>query len=193
MISRQFINQVIELAQVEIEKYKVPSKIHFSMALTKGKQLARILGAREDLAALGTILMDIKLGEAFYLGKLDQHVKMSLEYTKNICESNQELTDEEKNIIYNSVEAHHGAITHNSLESEIVTNADCYRFIHPMGVTWWNAALGTRTDNILTILGQLNSKLEEKWKLVSLPIVKKELESYYLQYKNLFEVAAKDF
>lgn len=193
MISQKFINQISKLAQIEIDRYHAPSHIHYSMTIAKGKELAQLLDRREDLVTLGTILMDIKLGEAFSLGKLDQHVKMSLDYAKSLCESNQELTAEEKDIIYNSVESHHGAIPHNSVESEIVTNADCYRFIHPTGVTWWNAALGTRTSNFLEIVGQLDLKLQEKWKLVSLPIVKKELEPYYLQYSKLFKVAAKDF
>ncbi len=193
MISQYLIDQVSDLAKIEMEKYKVPSKVHFSMAISKGKQLARLLGAREDLVALGTILMDIKLGEAYSLNQLGLHVHMSLEYAKQILGDSDALTGPEKEIIYNSIEAHHGAISHTSLESEIVTNADCYRFIHPMGVTWWNATLGTRTDNILEILKQLDLKLEEKWQLVSLPIVKKELEPYYLQYKNLFKIAGTDF
>lgn len=193
MITQNFINQVSKLAQQEIDQYHAPSQLHYDLAIAKGKELARLLNHKEDLVTLGTILMDIKLGEAFSLGKLDQHVKMSLDYAKQICESNPDLSSEERAIIYNSVASHHGAIPHSSIESEIVTNADCYRFIHPTGVTWWNAALGTRTSNFQEIIGQLNSKLQEKWKLVSLPVVKKELEPYYLQYSKLFEVASKDF
>ena len=155
--------------------------------------MARILQANEDLVSIGVCCMDIKLGAALKANKLSEHVSMSLSWTKKFLDSNRELTAQEKSIIYNSVETHHGAVKHNSLESEIVTNADCYRFIHPTGVTWWNAVLGTRTQNFLEILKQLNFKLEEKWHLVSLPIVKKELEPYYKTYKQLFKAAAIDF
>lgn len=191
MIKNNYIKQIRQAAVAETDQYGAPSIVHLDLAENKGLEIARQLGARTDLVQLGVYCMDIKLGQAFRENRLDQHVKMSLAYTKKLLHPSTELTSQEKSVIYNSVEAHHGQVKHNSLESEIVTNADCYRFIHPIGVTWWNAALGTRFQELSPIIDGLSNKLEEKWALVSLPLAKKELEPYYQQYRELFSVVQK--
>ncbi len=74
------------------------------------------------------------------------------------------LTKEEQKKIINCVEAHHKGVKFNCVEAEICANADCYRFLHP--------------------------KMNEKHKILSLDICKKELEPYYQEFKKLFEKAS---
>ncbi len=192
MITPQLISQITDLAKGEITKYNAPSPTHFEMSLKKGKEFAKKLKARQDLVTLGICLMDVKLGEAMHAGKITEHVAMSLAYTKEILEPSHELTEQEKAIIYNAVESHHGAVPHTSLESEIVTNADCYRFIHPTGVTEFIRMLSKRElDSVVAIVEAAEAKLDEKWTLVTLPAVKAELEPYYRDYKKLFAIVKK--
>lgn len=180
----------IKLAQKEIDKTGLPHPIHFNISLKKGEELAQKLQADTRLVKVGVTLMDLKLGEAFRAGKLEDHVHMSADAAKKFLKD-YTLTDKEKDTIINCIEAHHGAVAHTSLESEIATNADCYRFIHPTGVTQFIATLGTRTSDLRSIIEQAEAKLDEKWRLVSLPIVKKELGTYYKQYKALLRSARK--
>lgn len=164
------------------------------MAAAQAKQLANKLGARPDLCELGAICMDIKLGEAFSQNKLAEHVVRSLDYTEQIM-ADMDIPQADREIILNAIAAHHGAIPHNSLESEIVTNADCYRFLHPLGIFEYLKILSRRDASATTlqILKQVQVKMDEKWALVTLPIVRAELEPYYQQYRQHFLTAATDF
>jgi len=194
MITQEFISNITKIAEAEITKYHSPSLLHFHLSQKKGRELAENLHARIDLVSLGTTLMDIKLGEALHSNQLDQHVKISLDFTKQLLEPAKELTREEKAILYNCVSAHHGQIPHNSQESEIVTNADCYRFIHPTGVFEYLRILSLRQPkDYAFIITQAKNKLVEKWSLVSLPIVKKDLKPYYNTFLDFFSHALKDF
>lgn len=105
-----------------------------------------------------------------------------------------ELTESEKAIIYNSVESHHGAAPHTSLESEIVTNADCYRFIHPLGVYTYIKTLCGRQPDASTrdIIVQAGIKLQEKWALITLPYVRDELSGHYTSFTNQFQNVVQD-
>jgi len=194
MISQKFITTIIEQASAEIKRYGVPSPIHFKISLAKGRELARRLDARENLVGLGTALMDIKLGEALEAGKLSEHVHMSLDYAKALLESSRELTREDKSIVYDAIATHH-TTTHASLESEIVTNADCYRFIHPMGVFEYMRIISNRNPSgkLLAMIAQVGAKLNEKWELITLPIVREELKPYYKDFTKLFTHATKEF
>ena len=163
-----------------------PSKIHLDISLEKGKMLAEEYVANVDLVLIGVTLMDIKLSEAKRLNKGPEHPKMGSDFAKEFLKD-YDLTDEEKNIIINSIEAHHGKVPYNSIEAEVCANADCYRFIHPMGVF---AFAGTLAKSDLPFVEQIKSlkfKLEEKHSILSLPKAKEELEEYYNMYSKQFD------
>ena len=67
-------------------------------------------------------------------------MKYCVEYSEKILK---DLKIEEPyfSTLINCVAAHHGAIPFDSLEAEIVANADCYRFIHPRGVMSFHATV----------------------------------------------------
>ena len=131
--------------------------------------------------------MDLKLGEAFKNGIQKEHVKMSSEAAK-VFLSDYDLDKNEKEILINSVEAHHGSISYNSIEAEICANADCYRFVHPKGVFYYFTTLSKRYSDFDSVINQIETKLNEKINIVSIPIVKEELFDYYntlIDYINL--------
>jgi len=182
------VKEAKNLALEEIEKFGIPSKIHFKISEKKALELAKKLGADKTITLVGVYLMDLKLGEAFSKGKIKEHVRMSVKATKKFLEKF-ELKEEIKKKIINCVKAHHGQVPFICKEAEICVNADCYRFLHPKGffcALFEVAKMGMEIDEILNIL---EAKLDEKYKILSLDICKKELEKYYRQLKKLIKIA----
>lgn len=187
---REIIQKARELALSETEKNGTPIKEHFELANSKGQELAEKLGKDKDIVLLGTILMDLKLGECFKEGKLPEHVKRSSEAAKTFL--NQFKIDQKvKDKIINCIEAHHKEVPFSCKEAEICANADCYRFLHPRGVFAYFKLLGTRFSEFEKVMEVAEAKLEEKKKILSLDICKKELEPYYITFKTLFQEAKK--
>jgi hypothetical protein len=182
------VKEAKNLALREIEKFGIPSKIHFEISEKKALELAKKLCADKTITLLGVYLMDLKFGEAFLKGKIEEHVKMSIKATKEFLEKF-DLKEEVKKKIINCVAAHHGQVPFICKEAEICANADCYRFLHPKGffhTLFELAKMGMEFDEILNTL---EAKLDEKHKILSLGICKKELEKYYYQFKELIKIA----
>jgi hypothetical protein len=183
---KEIISKAKELAIKEIEKYNTPPKLFLEFSNQKGQEIAEKLGADKDIVMLGTILMDVKLGQAFKEGKLKEHVKMSSDFSNEFL--NQfEIDQETKNKIINCVEAHHATIPFTCKEAEICANADCYRFLHPKGFFKYIAILGTRNNDINEIIKGAEYKLEEKHNILSLDVCKEELEESYQMIKKLIK------
>jgi hypothetical protein len=183
------IDQIViladENARSEITKYGLPSLIHYTLSQQIGSELAEKISADVNIVKIGTSLMDYKLGEAFKAGKLKEHVKMSVDAAQKLLEK---IVDE--NVlarILHCIEAHHGTVPFQSIEAEICANADCYRFIHPVGSLTYLATLGKRQLSHAELLKQSRSKLEEKWSILSLDICKNDLNPYFKSLKKLLD------
>lgn len=186
MITQELVEKAKEFAYSEIEKFGLPTRLHFDISLAKGIEISKALNADERLVTIGVCLMDIKLGEAFAQKKLAEHVKMGVE-ASNTFLLDFELDEDEKNKIINCIVAHHGTVPFNSLESEIVANADCYRFIHPKGVIHYIGTLTKRNLELEEISKQAEAKLDEKMAILSLEYCKNELASFYHSFKEIFK------
>ena len=70
---------LIEKAKIWAEEegttYGPPLELS-AVAHTHGQRLAKALGANKDIVLLGTLLMDIKLGESMQQGKGPEHVQI---------------------------------------------------------------------------------------------------------------------
>lgn len=163
-----------------------PVKNHLDISLKKGRMLAEVYNANVELVSIGVLLMDIKLSEARKLDRAPEHPKMGAEFAKEFLKD-YDLTDEERSIIINSIEAHHAKVPFNSIEAEVCANADCYRFIHPLGVFTFAGELAKRNLPYVEQIKALQFKLNEKHDILSLPKAKEELEGYYETYSKQFE------
>lgn len=186
----EIIKRARELAFSETSKYGTPPPLFLEIPSKKGRELARKLGANEDIVEIGAYLMDIKLGECKSEGKREEHIKRSVEATKNFL-SQFNIEEENKNRILNCVEAHHASVPFECLEAEICANADCYKFLSPLGVFEYFRHLAIEGGELVEVFKQVEFKLEEKWKILSLDICKKELEPYYFEFKKLIVDAQK--
>lgn len=185
MINIQLLEDVKNYAYSEIEKFWFPTKVHFDLSFEKGKEIAEKLGANIELVLLGVCFIDIKLGQAIAENRLADHIQMWVDACNAFLEK-YEVSDDEKKIIINSIEAHHSAVSFESLEAEIIANADCYRFLHPKGVLYYISVLTKRWLEFDEVLKQAEYKLDEKWSIVSLECCKQELGEHYKSFKKMF-------
>lgn len=184
---RTVADDAIEYARSEIETYGVPDMMLLDISLAKGEWLAELLGANGDLVDICIAMMDLKLGEAFSLKKINEHVEMSVSSAQEFLKSR--IDEADLAIVVNAVRAHHGGVPFQSVEAEICANADCYRFIHPQGVFLYFTILGKRLGDFGACLDQVEAKMDEKEKIITIPAVRDELGSYYEVFKQYFNLA----
>lgn len=173
---KNFITQARKLAYGEIEKTGMPLKLHVDLSCEIGKRLARELRANADIIEAGTLLMDCLIGQALQEKRLKDHIKMSLAKANELLDKSG-LSNEKKENIRRCIAEHHGAEKFYSLESEICCNADCYRFTSIKGFSY--AMRYSRDMPFPELVTLLSKKADEKWKLLSLSICKKELTNQH--------------
>ncbi|MEW6617153.1 MAG: hypothetical protein AB1333_01910 [Patescibacteria group bacterium] len=183
MISKTTIEKIEEI--VLREQGVTPPHFHINLSNREGQKIAGMLNANREIVMLGTLFMDCALGEALQQGKLKEHVKMSVDKAEKILNEFSEITEVERKNIMNCIKEHHGTDKFSSLESEIVCNADCYRFISVEGVIGGIKNFRDIEVNDLVVLWL--EKADEKWNALSLDICRKELEPQYRVIKQFLE------
>ena len=183
---KDLVDNADKYARGEIALYNVPIPDHYEIAMKKGIELAKKRNADIAIVKIGIALMDCELGKAHKNGVQEKHIDMSVEKTKEILKS-YNLDEEIKVKIINCVAAHHGTIPYLSIEAEICANADCYRFLHPRGFLAGVNLFFNRSNDLDKALEQVENKMKEKYNIMSLDIVKEELEEYYQQLKNILK------
>ncbi|MBU0627523.1 hypothetical protein KKG31_05800 [Patescibacteria group bacterium] len=132
--------------------------------------------------------MDLKLGECFKEGKLQEHIARSSQAAKKFLQ-NFEIVPEKLTKIISCVESHHGVPEFSCLEAEICANADCYRFLHPRGIVSALILRGRRNESTDNALAQVEKKMDEKFSILSLSTCKEELTPYYNMFKKIIAEA----
>lgn len=173
----QLLTELREFAYKEVEETGMPIKLHVDLATEKGIELAKKLNANVQIVETGTLMMDCVLGQAIQAGKAADHVQMCYEATKRILDKHPEVSDSDKENILQCVLQHHGGVQFHSLESEICCNADCYRFATVRGVVIAIRYLREMPFEEMTQL--VRSKVDEKWGVITLGVVREELTTDY--------------
>lgn len=184
MTKKEMADNLDYEARREIEEYALPTPRHYKLSMEAGIKLATELGADVDLVRAGVALMDIKLGQCAKEGCQPEHVKVSAEFAAEIL-TNMHIDSDTTKLLINCVEAHHGKVPFESLEAEIVANADCYRFIHPRGVMSFYATVLRRGNEHDAALKAVKAKLDEKKGILSLDAAKQDLEKYYEWFTDI--------
>ena len=184
METQKLVKEARNYAISEINKYGLPLLILFEIAEKKAIKLAENFDVDLDIIKIGMYLMDLKLGQAIKENKESEHIEISVKAAKEFLDKfdvDQLLKDK----IINCIESHHGKVPFKFLEAEVCTNADCYKFLHPKGFLAYLNILGKRNLNSAETLNRMEEKLDEKYKLLSLEVCKKELEEYYKMFKKI--------
>ncbi len=178
----------VDFAKKEIATFGSPDFEIFDISLKKGEWLANELKANKELVSIGISFMDFKLGQSIKEGRVNEHIRMSMDAASEFLE-NEEISGDQKKIILNAIEAHHGNVKFNSIESEICTNADCYRFLDPRAIFVVFSIFKNRTGDTDKSLKMLLNKMDEKIALASLDIVKKDVSQTYTDFKRYMMAA----
>jgi len=190
MFCKIIAEKIDAVAREEIAKYGLPTERHYNLSMQKGLKIARKLNADENLIIAGVALMDIKLGYAAKeLNEQAAHVKYCVEFAEALLKKF-EVAEPYYSVLINCVAAHHKVKAEDynpfeSIEAEIVANADCYRFIHPRGVMSFHATAVKRGLDHDKALALVESKLDEKYSILTLTEAKQELEPYYKAFKAI--------
>ncbi|MBT4824737.1 hypothetical protein HN695_04290 [Candidatus Woesearchaeota archaeon] len=185
---KELIDKAKLFAMLEIEEHGTPALEHFELSNKMGQELAEKHEANKDLVMLGTILMDVKLGECIKEGKVKEHIERSADATEKFL-TDLNVDEETKEKILNCVRAHHGTAPFDCIEAEVCANADCYRFLTPKGIFTYFRLLGNRFDDLTPVLDQVVMKMEEKWNVLTFDECKKELEPYFNEFQELIKKA----
>lgn len=179
------------ISEEAIQKVKVfafsqgdPKPEHLEVSFLAGQKISDFLGADKNVVALGTLLMDCMIGEALRQNRLQDHVFMSHKRAKEVLDELPEISLNEKEKVLNSVLQHHGAEKFASLESEIVSNADCYRFLSLSGFI-----SGMRIFNSMgykEMISFFSGKVLEKESILSLDFCKDDLKEQIRIIKDIF-------
>ncbi len=183
---KDVIKKARELALDEIKEFGTPPVALFEVSLEQGQVLAEACGADKDIVTLGTILMDVKLGEAKSLGKKDEHIKMSADASE-VFLKDLDVDDGVIHQVLQCVNEHHGTKKFGSIEAEICANADCYRFLRPDILMVFITGLTDGGMELNDAVKFVLKKMEEKHKTLSLPKAIKDLRTHYATMKEFLE------
>jgi len=184
-LTNQLVKEIRLEAIKEISKYGSPPLLLFEISEHHAILLADKYNANKKVILAGSYLADYKLGLALKQNRIQDHVKMSCISARKLLKR-LKIEDKISDEIIHCIEAHHGTIPYKSLEAEIVANADCYRFLTMRGVVGFINNLSQRNDqDINGIIKYVEQKANEKWNVISLKEVKKELSVYYKEIQKL--------
>lgn len=186
MISDKLINEAKKIAYSNAKKFHLPSIFHIDFSNEKGQGLAKILKADKKIVLLGTTLMDCLIGLAQRKNNLPTHAQISAQEAKKLLAKFPQATKEEKENTLQCILQHHGVKKFYSLEAEICCNADCYRFLSIKGVIGGITTFRSMPINELVKL--YLTKVEEKWRTISLDICRKELSLQYQAIKKFLSL-----
>ena len=177
MITKNLIQKAKDLAYCQAKVNFAPFIEQIEFTNNQGQILAEKLNADPDIVLLGTLLMDCQLGLAQREGRIKDHVKMGVAISEELLMNDKDITQEERDKVISSVREHHGVPNFSSLESEIVCNADCYKFVSVEGFTkYLRYARAMEFDQVVKIL---RDKADEKWNALSLVEYKNSLQEEY--------------
>lgn len=186
-VDPKIITKAKKFALQEINKYSSPNLTQFKIANQTGQKLARKHHADPDTVLLGTILMDCKIGQALIENRLSDHIQMSADAAQKILSGKNKLAQK----VIPCILSHHKTTPFQSLEAEVVANADCYRFLTIKGFLSFIHQLGAQGINFSDAINYTNQKADEKWGIITLPDVKKELSPNYKLIKRLIREISK--
>lgn len=168
----------------ELVKYNYDIEPMYDISLFYGKKLAETYNADEEIVLISLALMDAKLPESVKKKTPKEHVSMSLASAKTILDKVEDITEDAKVNILKCIEEHHGVDKYYSIESEIVANADCYKFLSIKGMMTYHSILARRLNDFESELDQLEYKMDEKINHLSLDLAKEELNDNYRVFKK---------
>ncbi len=171
------IEESRKLMRQQTERNKSPAWLLTEIAIRKGMELSKKHKADERLV-LTSLYLSHTVFSPVWKGKIQKnHTRLSSDFVNKYLEK-WEVEPEEKEIILNSIEAHHNKVPAESLVAEVVKNAECFKFVTIEGSLILLHELGRRGVPFDEAVDMVIEKMEQKKKLLTLEECKKEAEEY---------------
>ncbi len=179
------VSKARELMRQQTEKNKSPAWLLTEMAVEKGRELAKRHGADEELVVVSLYLAHTVFDQEF-MGKIQKkHTKLSMEFVKGYLDE-WKVREDDREIILNSIEAHHDHVPTRSLEADVMKNAECFKFVTLKGCLIFLHECGLRKDDFKTAVDHVLKKVEQKRKLLTFPDCEKEADENIRKIKEIF-------
>lgn len=185
------INKARELMRQQTRKNRSPAWLLTEMAVEKGRELAKKHGADERLVVVSLYLAHTVFDQEF-MGKIQKkHTKLSMEFVKGHLDE-WEVPEEDREIILNSIEAHHDHFPTKSLTAEVMKNAECFKFVTLEGCLIFLHECGLRKDSFETAVEHVLKKVEQKRRLLTLPDCIEEADGNIKMIRGIFDAVRKE-
>lgn len=183
------MDNIIELSRELMYKQtqinKAPAWRLTELAIEKGKELAKKYNEDERLI-LTSLYLAHTIFSPIWEGDIQRnHPKLSSEFAKKYLDE-WKVLDNEKEIILNSIEAHHNHVRTNTKIAEIVKNAECFKFVTIEGSLIWLHELGLRQIQYEEAKEKVIKKMQQKMDLLTLDDCIKEAEVNCKEIVKLF-------
>jgi hypothetical protein len=179
------VGKARNLMRQQTEKNKSPAWLLTETAVEKGRELARRHGADEEMVVVSLYLAHTIFDQEFG-GKIQKnHPRLSTDFIRKHLEE-WEVREEEREIILNSIEAHHDHVPTRSLEAEVMKNAECFKFVTLKGCLIFLHECGLRKDDFETAVDHVLRKVGQKRKLLTFPDCEKEADENIRKIKEIF-------
>ena len=174
-----------ELMYNQTQTNKAPAWRLTELAIAKGKELAKKYNEDERLI-LTSLYLAHTVFSPIWEGEIQKnHPKLSSEFAKKYLDEWNVLEDE-KEIILNSIEAHHNKVETKTKIAEIVKNAECFKFVTIEGSLIWLHELGLRQVQYDEAKEKVIKKMQQKKDLLTLEDCIKEAEINCKEIMKLF-------
>ena len=157
------------------------------IAVKKGEELSKKYKVDRNLVIISLYLAHTR----FNINKNSpiriNHPELSSKFTKPYLDKWKVPIDKQE-IIFNSIEAHHGKIKPKTLIAEVVKNAECYKFVTIKGALIFLHELGRRDKlGYKESIKEVLEKVDSKYKLLTFPECKEEAKKNVKIIKTIFK------
>lgn len=167
MIDPETIIAAKKLMKDQTKKNGAPVWRLTEIAVDRGRKLAKKYGAIEDLVVISLYLAHTVFSKDIG-GEIQQnHMFLSADFADNFLAS-RGLPINERNKVKNAIQAHHGQIEAESLEAEIVKNAEGFKFLSLEGAKEFLLDLQARGMNKEQAKKELIRKMKQKFGYLTL-------------------------
>ncbi len=175
-----------ELMRRQTEKNKAPAWLLTELAVEKGIELAKKHDVNEELVVVSLYLAHVVFDREIGGPVQKKHAEASADFAKEYLEK-WSVPDEYKKIILNAIRAHHGKEPTETLEAEVIKNAECFKFVTLKGAKiFFQELVENRGQTPSQAKEYALDKMEQKRKLLTLEDCKQEAEKEIEKIEEMF-------
>ncbi len=155
------------LMQERLKTNKAPSELLIELAVKKWQELSRKYKANEDIVSISLYLAHTIFSPEWWSDIQKNHPELSANFVKP-CFDNWKVNQEDQNTILNAIRAHHNDEPCESLEAEVMKNAECFKFVSLEWSLIWFHELWLRRIAYNQSKEKVIKKMQQKLELLTL-------------------------